>query len=392
MFKGLGSKLLVLLSTLVLATLFSANIFAADTKADSKIIGVKVVNVGQNAILGGTVIPYKEITLSAQMPGRIEYIAGNEGDNFKKDTLLVTLSDEDLLAKRKSALAQYDIAVANLQNSQVQYNRELWSPQTKNVTRMPGMGMPALFDNMFTQQAAEIIGETDTEVQRQADLYNSSTQINQAQSQLRAVRHQLEEIDAKLRDTRSIAPFDGVVIKKLVEVGDTVQPGMPLMEFAKTDYLRIKIEVPSRLTPSLHVGMTLPALLDVEAEKIPVRVTQIYPHADNMKHTVTVKFDLPIGTKAVPGMYAEVLIPVHDNQKRPTILIPRSSVVQVGSLPGVLVVNEKTKRSQLNVIRLGKSYDANYHTVLSGLNPNSQIIDNPPPGAPVGWMPGDKRN
>jgi len=381
MFKGLGSILLVLFSTLALTT----NGFAT-----SKVINVKVVKMGQNAILGGTVIPYKEITLSAQMPGRIEYIAGNEGDSFKKETLLITISDEDLLAKRKSALAQYDIALANLQNSQVQYNRELWSPATKNVNRMPGMGMPALFDNMFTQQAAEIIGETDTDVQRQADLYSSSTQINQAQSQLRAVRHQLEEIDAKLRDTRSIAPFEGVVIKKMVEVGDTVQPGMPLMEYAKTDYLRIQIEVPSRLIPSLHVGMTLPALLDVEAEHTPVRVTQIYPHADNAKHTVTVKFDLPIGTKAVPGMYAEVLIPVQDNQKKSTILIPKSSVVRVGSLPGVLVVNEKTKRSQLNVIRLGKAYDANFHTVLSGLSPNSQIIDNPPKGAPVGWMPGDK--
>jgi len=386
MFKGLGSILLVLLGTLALTTNANAN-----TTAEGQVIGVKVVNMGQNAILGGTVIPYKEVTLSAQMPGRIEYIAGNEGDEFKKDTLLITLSDEDLLAKRKSALAQYDIAVANLQNSQVQYNRELWSPQTKNVNRMPGMGMPALFDNMFTQQAAEIIGETDTGVQRQADLYSSSTQINQAQSQLRSVRHQLEEIDAKLRDTRSIAPFDGVVIKKLVEEGDTVQPGMPLLKFAKTDYLRIQIEVPSRLIPSLHIGMTLPALLDIEAEHTPVRVTQIYPHADNMKHTVTVKFDLPIGTNAVPGMYAEVLIPVRNNQKKPTILIPRTSVIRVGSLPGVLVVNEKTQRSQLNVIRLGKSYDANYHTVLSGLSPNSQIIDNPPKGAPVGWMPGDKK-
>jgi len=358
--------------------------------AESRIIPVKVAQVNENVSLGGTVIPFKEIAFSAQMPGRIEFIAGNEGDSFKKDDLLITISDESLLAKRKSALAQYDQAVTSLQNARVQYNKELWSPSTKNINRMPGMGMPAMFDNLFTQQAADIMGDTDTDLQRQADLYSSNSQINQAESQVRAVRHQLEDIDSKIRDTRSIAPFEGVIIAKLVEVGDTVQPGMPLLKYAKTDYLRIQTDVPSRLIPTLQVGMTVPAKLDSESEMTPVRISQIYPQADSNKHTVTVKLDLPIGIKAVPGMYAEVLIPVKSSQRKQTLLIPKTSIVHVGSLPGVLVVNERTKRSQLNVIRLGKSYDSRYVTVLSGLEANSNIIDNPIPGVPVGWMPGDE--
>jgi multidrug efflux pump subunit AcrA (membrane-fusion protein) len=356
---------------------------------DSRVIPVKVAKANGNVSLGGTVIPFKEITFSAQMPGRIEFIAGNEGDSFKKDDLLITISDESLLAKRKSALAQYDQAVISLQNARVQYNKELWSPSTTNINRMPGMGMPAMFDNMFTQKFADMSGDTDTDLQRQADLYSSNSQINQAESQVRAVRHQLEDIDTKIRDTRSIAAFDGVIISKMVEVGDTVQPGMQLLHYAKTDYLRIQTEVPSRLIPTLQVGMTVPAKLDGDTERTPVRISQIYPQADSIKHTVTVKLDLPIGTHAVPGMYAEVLIPVQNSQMTQTLLIPKTSIVHVGSLPGVLVVNERTKRSQLNVIRLGKAYDSRLVTVLSGLDPGSKIIDNPIPGAPVGWMPGD---
>ena len=114
----------------------------------------EIISVGSNhemdrIYLGGSVIPYKEITLSAQMPGRIEFLAGTEGDSFEMGSLLVSLSDENLLAKRKSAVARYDQAVAALQNSQVQYNRELWSPQSENATQMPGMGMPGMFDQMF---------------------------------------------------------------------------------------------------------------------------------------------------------------------------------------------------------------------------------------------------
>jgi len=162
--------------------------------AESRIIPVKVAQVNENVSLGGTVIPFKEIAFSAQMPGRIEFIAGNEGDSFKKDDLLITISDESLLAKRKSALAQYDQAVTSLQNARVQYNKELWSPSTKNINRMPGMGMPAMFDNLFTQQAADIMGDTDTDLQRQADLYSSNSQINQAESQVRAVNHLMMKI------------------------------------------------------------------------------------------------------------------------------------------------------------------------------------------------------
>ncbi len=364
---------------------------AADSQnRKSRIVPVKVTHIPDNVAIGGTVIPFKEITFSAQMPGRIEFIAGNEGDSFKKDDLLITISDESLLAKRKAALAQYDQAVAALQNARVQYNKELWSPSTKNINRMPGMGMPAMFDNIFTQKAADMLGETDTDVQRHADLYSSSNRINQAESQVRAIRHQLEEIDTKIRDTRSIAPFDGVIISKMVEVGDTVQPGMPLLKYAKTDYLRIQADVPSRLIPSLRIGMTIPAILDINAERIPVRISQIYPLADNVKHTVTIKLDLPIGTRAVPGMYAEILVPADNAEPKTSILIPKTSIVKVGSLPGVLVVNEKTNRSQLNVVRLGKAFDAKYVTVLSGLDANAKIIDNPIPGAPLGWMPGDE--
>jgi len=394
MLKMLFSYIFIASNFLVLSSIQSdalAESFSTPrANNQSSIISVRVANVSETAAIGGTVVPYKEITLAAQMPGRIEFIAGNEGDSFKKDDLLITISDESLLAKRKAVLAQYDQAVAGLQNAKIQYNKELWSPQTSNINRMPGMGMPALFDNMFTQKAADMMGETDTDMQRQADLYSSNSQISQAQAKVRAIRHELEGIDTQIRDTRSIAPFDGVVISKKVEVGDTVQPGTPLIHYAKTDYLRIRTEIPSRLIPSLRVGMTVPAMLDVKAERTPVRISQIYPQADKVKHTVTVKLDLPIGTNAVPGMYAEVLVPVKNSQPKKTLLIPKSSIVHVGSLPGVLVVNENTKRSQLNVVRLGKAFDARYVTVLSGLDENTKIIDNPIPGAPVGWMPGDK--
>lgn len=41
--------------------------------------------VGATRLLGGTVVAYKEITLSAELPGRITHIAGSEGSRVKQD-------------------------------------------------------------------------------------------------------------------------------------------------------------------------------------------------------------------------------------------------------------------------------------------------------------------
>lgn len=352
----------------------------------SEIVSVGTHQDVERVYLGGSVIPYKEVTLSAQMPGRVEFLAGNEGDTFESGVLLVTISDEDLLAKRKSAVASYDQAVAALQNSQVQYNRELWSPQSENATQMPGMGMPGMFDQMFTKQMGDSMGYGDTDVQRQADLYNQGASVNQAKSQVKSALSAINEIDAKIRDTRSIAPFKGTIIKKMIEVGDTVQPGMPLISYANMDYIRIRTEVPVRMVAELKVGDTVAAFLDAGGVRIPAKVAQIYPLAHSSKHTVTVKFDLPIGTRGVPGMYAEVAIPVKGSQPDNSIIIPKTSILKhMGSLPSVLVMNDENV-AELHVIRLGKKVvGGKSYTVLSGLKAGDRIVDHPPKS----WKPGN---
>jgi hypothetical protein len=143
--------------------------------------------------------------------------------------------------------------------------------------------------------------------------------------------------------------------------------------------------VPVRLVPSLKVGDSVRAYLDVSGMMIPAKVAQIYPLADKSKHTVTVKFDLPIGTIGVPGMYAEVAIPIKNSKPSTAITIPKSSILKhMSSLPSVLVMNEQNL-AELHVIRLGKKVDGGkLYTVLSGLKRGDRIVDHPPQN----WKPG----
>ncbi len=354
------------------------------------VVTVMANQMGATVTLGGTVVPYREVTLTAQVPGRIEFIAGTEGDWFKAKQLLVTIDDDALLAKRRAALAEFNNAASAIQNAQVQYSRELWSPQSRSIAKSPGMGMPSMFDQMFTQPMAGMMpGNTGGTpwVDRQADLYSQGHQVSQAQGRHLRARSQIEEIDAKIRDSRSIAPFEGVVVRKLIEVGDSVQPGQSLLQFADTRYLQIKAEIPAKLISSLSKGMMVPVHLDVGDTYVDARVAQIFPVADAQRHTVTVKLDLPQGVPGGPGMYAEVMVPDTNTQVETVPVIPESAVMWRGSLPAVYVVSDDNQ-NQLRMVRLGNRMNGHRVSVLSGLKVGERIRMKPSARESSSWAGG----
>ena len=373
-------------TSMTAAVLFAGSMLSAldgaALAAESGLFTVQSARIGSTVSLGGTVIPYKEVTLSAQMPGRVEYIAGKEADQFAKGTVLVRLDDDELVAQRRSAAAEMASADAALRNAGVQYSRELYSPQSR--ASPGGMGVPSMFDQMFTKPMSDVIGQTNPTLERQADLYRSGTRIEQARHRMLQAQSSIQAIDAKMRDTQSHAPMDGVILKKFVEVGDTVQPGQPLLKFADVEYLQILVEVPSRLMGGLRKDMLVPAKLDVHSSPVSVRVAQIFPMADPSRHTVTVKFDLPKGSSGAPGMYAEVRIPEAGGQIRDLAVIPSSAIRWRGSLPGVYVLTEENK-PELRLIRVGDQVDARHVAVLSGLSAGQRILLDPAAGVAAGW-------
>ena len=331
--------------------------------------------------IGGTVVPYKEVTLAAQLPGRVKYLAGIEGDSFTKDTLLVAIDETELLAKRSAAYAQLSSAQAQLRNADVQYSRELWSPQSKSSPG--GMGMPALMDNIFTRPAEDMFGGRDRDAERSADLYASSTRIEEARNAMLRAQSEIQAIDAKLRDAKSMAPFNGVIINKMVEVGDTVQPGQPMLKYADITWLQVEVDIPARLVTGLQEMMILKkaAVFDDYAEPVDVRIAQIFPMADARRHTIKVKLDVPQGVSQ-PGMYAKVQIPdTSEASVRGTLpVVPSSAIRYRGSLPVVYVQNAEGE-AELRLIREGRALENGMVTVLSGLAPGDKIYANPGPGA-----------
>jgi RND family efflux transporter MFP subunit len=364
----------------ILVALGGASSGHANTPASDDVFVVEASTERPTVAIGGTVVPFREVTLAAQLPGRIKFLAGIEGDRFEEGTTLVAIDETELLANRSAAYAQLNAADAQLRNAGVQYSRELWSPQTKSS--MGGMGMPNLFDQMFTRPAEEFFNERDRDAERSADLFGASTRIEQARSAMLRAQSEIRAIDAKLRDAKSLAPFDGVVMQKFVEEGDTVQPGQPLMKFADVTWLQVEVDVPARLAQGLQSMMILKtaATFDDHAEPVDVRVAQVYPMADVQRHTIKVKFDIPQGVSK-PGMYAKILIP--DASVRAGLkqlpAIPTTAIRYRGSLPVVYIKN-MDGNPELRMIREGKHMANGMTTVLSGIAEGDMVYANPGPG------------
>lgn len=352
--------------------------------AQAAVITVGQRTTGVSTILSASVVPYREVTFTAEVPGRIEYIAGREGDGFNQQEVLVAINPEKLLARRSQVVANLNNSYLALRNSQMQYGREWSSPQSQNINRSPGMGMPAIFDQMFSRAMGSGMGYGDPWLDRYTDLYSSGTQMGQAQGQHIAALAKLREIDAGLRDSHTISPFNGVIVEKMVEAGDTVQVGQPLLKFADLNNLQLSVEVPSRLIGVVQKGMVIPAMLDFNHQYIDVRLAQIYPMGNVQRHTITVKFDLPIGISAWPGTYAEIMLPDSGESNETLIEIPESAVIRRGSLPVVYAV--KDGQRELRMVRLGASYAEGRVTVLAGLSAGDQVLINPPAGVTSGWQ------
>ncbi len=345
-----------------------------------EVIEVKPGSAGGVVALGGTVIPQKVVALSAQMPGDVRFVAGAEGDRFSKGDRLVELDTTALRAKRVQAEAQLASADAGYRNALVQFNREVLTANSQSQSMLGGI--PGMV-SMFSDPMRSVMGQGSPGYERHSSLYGQGVQIETARNAVEQARAGIREIDQALENAVSFAPFDGVILKKMAEQGDIVQPGMPLVTFADITKLQIRVEVPTGLLNTVKASRTMRAKLDDDSAPIEVEIDRIFPMADPGGHTTTVKFNLPDGVGAHSGMYAEVLIPDPSKKAAEHPVIPNSAILWRGSLPAVFLVDE-TGNLRLRLIRIGDRTPDGMVSVISGVKVGDRILANPSAGTRAG--------
>lgn len=232
--------------------------------------------------------------------------------------------------------------------------------------------------------AQAAFNEAKSNYDRIAEIYArklvAKAQLDQAMAQRDSTKAALEAAQAALREASQLvdytvvrAPYSGIVTKRFVQVGESVQAGQPLIAGLSLNELRVNVQVPQSAVDSIRRYHAADVLLDGDgARRVSAAKLTIFPYADAETHTFSIRLDLPAQeTGLYPGMTVKAAFAVGEAQR---MLIPLSSMVQRSELSGVYLIADDS--ASLRQIRTGHRYGERVE-VLAGLAAGDRIAADP---------------
>jgi len=274
----------------------------------------------------GYVVARRKAVVSAKIQGRLSELRVEEGSVVREGEILARLESIDYQASVARARAAVQRAEADLG----EYRRQL-----------------RLSEDLARQKIV-------SEDQREA----AASRVRIAEAQVAQAAADLAFAEAQLQNTVIRAPFGGVVVKKMAEVGESVAPIPPGVNIstssgaivALADLATLEVEADVAEANVAKVGNGQPAEVTVEA--IPDRrykavLRQVIPTADRTKATVQVKVTILDKDKDLkPEMSAKVtFLEPEKTQAAPAaaaavVLVPRQAVVTRVGKPTVFLVRD----------------------------------------------------
>jgi RND family efflux transporter MFP subunit len=288
----------------------------------------------------GVVQAVEQATLSAQTSGRVSALAADVDVHVARGAVLVRLTSVDQRAAVDAARAQLRAAEAQLADAANRFQRASELVARQLISRDD-------FDRVQATHNAAIAGRD-------------------------AATAQLAQAEQQMGYTEVRAPYAGVISARHVELGETVVPGQPLFTLYAPGQLRLEVQVPQgeadALSRDAAATVTLPDGREVGAAKV-----LVYPSADPLAHSVTVRVNLPALAGALrPGQTAKVRFA--GSAGPPGIWVPASAVVQRGELSGCYVV--EADGIVLRQLRVGERAGDRVQ-IIAGLKPGERVALDP---------------
>ena len=114
---------------------------------------------------------------------------------------------------------------------------------------------------------------------------------------------------ALLAETKILAPFDGVVISRIAEVGKVTATGEPLLSIEDQRRLLFRTRINEQDIALIEKGQELPVTIDaLDDLELTAIVEKIIPSGDISTHEFTVEATLPDSGRLLPGMFGKAEI------------------------------------------------------------------------------------
>lgn len=275
-----------------------------------------------------------ESTVSAQTSGRIQSINVDVNDYVKQGDIIIQLRDKQQRAAVEQA--QAGLSQATAANIDAQSKLAQSTPLFEQGSISKGM-FDTIKANSLSTAAAVI-----------------------------AAKALLKQANEQLSYTQIRAPYSGIVKSRFVQVGESVNPGTPLMVGLSLAKLRAVADIPQRLAPTM--GDKALFTVTTPTKTIQAENVTVFPYADTSSHSFKVRVDINAeGSALFPGMWVKLNVPMGMIS---ALRVPKSAVMQNGELSSVYV---KTPSGyKLRQVRLGEAM-ADQISILAGLRDGEVI-------------------
>jgi HlyD family secretion protein len=226
----------------------------------------------------GKIEPKKTVNISAQTPGRVTRLGVNEGDRVKAGQFLLQI--DPVMAESAVRRDEAGVAAANT-----------GLDQSRMQVRSAQANLALARQNMKRQQdlwaggltTRETLEKTQSELDvREAELRASEQEVKTREEQLRQQQAGLTSTRHSLAQSRFEAPFNGIVTRRNVEVGENVvigtmnNAGTVLLTVADMSVIEAEIEVDETDIPLVQLGQVAKVTIDaMEDRSFRGRVTEI---------------------------------------------------------------------------------------------------------------------
>lgn len=326
-------------------------------RIDAEVATAERLEVPRTSELYGSVEADRRAAVSTRVMAQVTAVHATAGDRVRRGQTLISIDPaaaEGQLDQARGALAQ---ARAALSLTERNYER---------------------FQALAESDAAS-----------ELELDKARMDYEQARGAVEQAEGAVAAAGAVAGDSTVRAPFDGRVVRRMVEVGDLAAPGRPLLILESESSRRALLLVPESTVAAtgLAVGDPVPVRVDVRPElgALEGTVVEMSPGSDPMAHAYEVKVELPPadGAPLPTGTAVRARLPLGS---RNAVAVPAGAVLTRGGLDLVVVVDDEGRASS-RAVTVGPPLPDGRLEVLSGLKGGERVLlelaDVPPAGAAV---------
>jgi RND family efflux transporter MFP subunit len=276
-------------------------------------VQVRTQTIARTVESVGTLFPYDEAIISAEIAGPVVEVKADLGDAVREGDLLARISDEE----QRYLVAQQE---AQLRQSLERLGLSKEDDRVKDIRETPDVRRASADLREAEQRFKRTRELVDQGIGARADLDSTQARFQSLQAAydvtLNQTRNLIQEVERfkaglqlqrkRLRDTSVRAPFDALVKERQVTAGQFVQANNALFTLVKINPIRLRLEIPERMAPWVKTGQTAEVSVEAfEDRTFQGKIWRISPTVDQTKRTFVVEalIDNARG-ELKPGSYA----------------------------------------------------------------------------------------